>query len=248
MIPPAAARFVPASLAAAVAGWTAWKVPFYPSGWPIALALLAGAAAAVRPRLGLAFALAVPVLPLGNFALAAALLYVAIVAALFVLSWREPTTGAFAALGPILAPVAALGALPLLALAVRSPVRRAVHVATAVALAALVAGIRHVALPFDGAPAPHGLGLAESTSVTATASVLWHAFLVHPALPVEAAVLGVAAALLPIARERGLWHLAGLGAALLAASLLPVPGVAAIPLVVSIWGTVAVAAWSAEPR
>ena len=52
-------------------------------------------------------------------------------------------------------------------------------------------------------------------------------------------MLGVAAALLPFARERGSWHVAGLGAAMLAATLLPVPDVAAMPLVVSVWATCA---------
>jgi hypothetical protein len=67
--------------------------------------------------------------------------------------------------------------------------------------------------------------------------VLWHALLSRPALGVEAVVLALAAVLLPKARERGLWAISALGGALLAASLLPVPDVAAIPLVVSVWAT-----------
>ena len=242
VLPAAAVRAAPAVLAAIVAGWTAWKLPFYPSGWPIGLAVLAGAAAAFRPRLGLAAALAVPVLPLGNLSLAAALVYSCAAAGFLALSWREPETGMFAALGPILAPVAALGLLPLLALAIRSPIRRAVQVAAAIVAAALVAGLRHASLPFAGGHAPHELGLAGSRSVAATASVLWHAFVAHPALPFEALALAAAAVLLPFARERGLWHIAGLGAAMLAATLLPVPGVAAIPLVLSVWATVGLVA------
>jgi len=72
--------------------------------------------------------------------------------------------------------------------------------------------------------------------------VLWHAFVAHPALPFEALALAAAAVLLPFARERGLWHIAGLGAAMLATTLLPVPGVAAIPLVLSVWATVGLVA------
>ena len=53
------------------------------------------------------------------------------------------------------------------------------------------------------------------------------------------AAIGV---LLPYARERGLWAIAGLGSAALAATLLPVPEVSAIPLVVSVWATCAVVA------
>ena len=53
-------------LAALVVGWSAATLPFYPGGWWIGLALLAAGLAAFRPRIGLAFALAVPILPLGN--------------------------------------------------------------------------------------------------------------------------------------------------------------------------------------
>jgi hypothetical protein len=54
---------------------------------------------------------------------------------------------------------------------------------------------------------------------------------------VEALVLAAVAVLLPYARSRGLWPVAVLGAAFLAASLLAVPTVAAAPLVVAVWAT-----------
>jgi len=241
-LPAWAARLVPATLAALFVGWTAFSIPFYPTGWPLGLAALGSVTAFFRPRLGLAFALAVPVLPLGNLALAAALLYAAIAVGLIALSWPEPQTGLLGAVGPLLAPLSALGLVPLLALGVRSPARRALQCAAAVLAAALVAGIRHTALPFDGAAAPHGLGLAGSRSVAATASVLWNALLSRPALVVEALALAAVAAFLPYARERGLWALAGLGAAALAATLLPVPDVASLPIVVSVWATCAAVA------
>ena len=236
--PPAAlVRAAPAALAGLFAGWTAWTFPFYPSGWPIGLALLAAATAYVRPRLGLAFALAVPILPLGNFALGAAVLYGALAAALLVLSWREPESGLLLALGPLLAPLSALGLAPLLAARVRSAARRAAQAGAAVLAAAMVAGVRQVPLPFDGSSPPRELRLAESTSATATASVLWHALLSRPALVVETLVLAGAAALLPYARARGPWAVALLAAVMLPAALLPVPTVAAIPLVACIWAT-----------
>src|SRR5438128_1722712 len=187
-------------------------------------------------------ALAIPVLPLGNLALGAALLYVAVAVALLAFSWREPESGLLAALGPLLAPLSALGLLPLLTLRTRSAARRALQAGAAVLAAGVVAGVRHAPLPFDGAAAPHDLGLAGSRSLTATASVLWQALLSRPALVVETLVLAIAAALLPYVRERGLWAIAGLGAAMLAAAVLPVPDVAAIPLVVSVWATCAVTA------
>ena len=243
LVPPAALkRVAPALLAGLFSAWTAFALPFYPTGWPVALALLAAAIAYVRPRLGLLFALAVPILPLGNVALAAALLYTLVAVALLALSWREPETGLLASLGPLLAPLSALGLLPLLALGTRSSVRRAVQTGFAVLAAGLVAGIRHAPLPFDAATPPHDLGLAGSRSITDTSSVLWHALASHPALGVEALVLAGAAALLPHVRERGVWAVSGLGAGMLAATLLPVPDVAAIPLVVSVWATCAVVA------
>jgi Protein kinase domain len=243
LVPPVVlARLAPALLAALVTGWTSFALPFYPSGWPIGLALLTGAVAFLRPRIGLILALAVPIFPLGNLALGAALLYAAVAVVLLALSWGEPESGLLAALGPLLAPLSALGVLPLLTLRTRSAARRALQAGVAVLAAGVVAGIRHAPLPFDGAAAPHDLGLAGSRSLTATGSVLWAALLSRPALLVEALVLAGAAGLLPFARQRGLWAVSGLGAAMLASSLLPVPDVAAIPLVVSVWATCAVVA------
>ena len=243
LVPPAALhRVAPALLAGVFVAWTAFALPFYPSGWPPFLAAIAAVASFFRPRIGLAFALAVPILPLGNLALSAALLYCAVAAGLLALSWREPETGLIASLGPLLAPLSALALVPLLTLGTRSAARRAAQAGAAVMAAAFVAGIRHAPLPFDGESAPHDLGLAGSRSVTATTSVLWHALMSRPALAVEALVLAAVAALLPHARERGLWAVAGLGAGMLAATLLPVPDVAAIPLVVSVWATCAVVA------
>ena len=230
-------RAGPAVLAAIFAGWTAWTLPFYPAGWPIGLTFLAGAAAFLRPRIGLAVALAVPILPLGNFALGAALLYACVAAGLLLLSWREPEPALLLALGPLLAPISALGLIPLLASVVRSSIRRAAQAGGAVLLAGVVAGIRHVPLPFDRSPAPHRLGLAESDSATATGSVLWHALLARPALLTETLVLAVAAVLVPYARARGPWGVAALGSGMLVSALLPVPAVAAIPFVVSVWAT-----------
>jgi hypothetical protein len=236
-LPVPAVRLLPAVLAAAFAGWTAWAIPFYPGGWAAGLAVLCAAVSYLRPRVGLTLALAVPILPLGNLALGVALLYALAAVALLALSWGEPESGLLVALGPVLAPVAGLGLLPLLSLGVRSATRRGFQVAAAVLVAGIVAGIRHVPLPFDGSAAPHALGLEGSRSLPDTTSVLWHALLSRPALGVEAVVLAFAAVLLPKARERGLWAVSALGAALLAATLLPVPDVAAIPLVVSVWAT-----------
>jgi hypothetical protein len=227
---------VPAALAALFTFWTAWAVPFYPSGWAFGLGAFAGAAAFLQPRLGLAFALLVPIFPLGNYALGAAALY-AVVALLFlVVMWPEPRSGLFFVLGPLLAPLSALGLLPLATLAIRAPARRALQVGAAVLCAGLAAGIRGAPVPFDGS-APPDLGVAASSDPLEVLSALWSALLSAPALAVETVVLGAVAVLLPYARARGPWAVALLGAAFLAAALLAVPTVAAAPLVVAVWAT-----------
>jgi hypothetical protein len=235
-VPAVSPRLVPAALAAAVVGWTSWAVPFFPAGWPFGLAALAAGGSMLDARLGLAFALAVPVLPLGNIALGAALLYSAIAVGLVAVMWREPDRGLFFSLGAMLAPIAGLGLIPLAALAIRSPARRAVQAAAAVLAAGLVAGIRGSPLPFDGASAPH-LRIAASGDPFTVVSELWGALLSRPALVVETIVLTAVAILLPLARTRGPWAIAGLGAGFLAAALLMAPGVAAVSLVVAVWAT-----------
>ena len=235
-VPAVLPRLVPPALAAVVAGWTAWAVPFFPAGWPFGLAALAAAGSVVDARLGLAFALAVPVLPLGNFALGAAVLYVVIALGVLGAMWREPERGLLFSLGALLAPIAGLGLFPLAALAVRSPARRVLQTVLAVLTAGLVAGIRGSPLPFDGASAPH-LGIAASGDPFTVASALWGALLSRPALAAETIVLASVAVLLPLARTRGLWAIAGLGAGFLAGALLLAPGVAVASLVVVVWAT-----------
>jgi hypothetical protein len=235
-IPAAAPQLVPALLAALVAGWSAWALPFFPGGWSFGLGALAGVAAYFHPRTGLAFALAVPILPLGNLALGAAVLYGIVALALLALSWQDPRNGLLFSLGPLLAPISALGLLPLAGLAIRSRVLRCVQVAAAGLAAGLVAGIRGVPLPFDGAPQER-LQLAAAGDPFEVAGALWGALATRPALLVETLALAAVAVLLPAARRRGPWAVAALGAGWLAAALLVVPAVPAIPLVVAVWAT-----------
>jgi eukaryotic-like serine/threonine-protein kinase len=231
-----AALAAPAA-AALFAGWTGGSVPFYPGLAVPLLALIAAALTFVRPRLGLGFTLAVPVLPLGNISSGLAFAYAACALGWLAFSWRAPRTGLFFVLGPLLAPLQALVLLPLAAQAIRSPARRAVQVVAALFVAAIVAGLRHAALPFTGAAPPKGLGVAGSTDPFAVAAALLRALGSHPAVLVEAVVLAAAAVAIPFVRPRGLWWIAGLGAALMAAALLPVPGVAAAPVILGAWAT-----------
>jgi hypothetical protein len=235
-------RLAAPAAAALFAGWTAASLPFFPPLLAPLLALLAGALTLVRPRLGLAFALAVPVLPLGNVSSGLALVYGALACCWLALSWRAPREGLFLALGPLLAPVLALGLLPLAAQAIRSHARRALQVGAAVLLAAIVAGLRHSALPFTGTRPPKGLGISGSDDPFAVAGALLRTLDAHPTLMLEAAVLAVAAIALPFARDRGIWPIAGLGAGLMAFALLPAPTVAAAPLVLAAWATCTVLA------
>jgi protein kinase-like protein len=239
-------RLAAPAAAALFAGWTAAKLPFYPALFAPLLALLAGALMLVRPRLGLAFALAVPVLPLGNVSSGLALVYAALACAWLALSWRSPRQGLFLALGPLLAPILALGFLPLAAQGIGSRTRRALQVAAAVVLAAIVAGLRHASLPFTGVAAPKGLGIAGSDQPFAVLEALLRALQAHPALLLEAAVLAAAAVAIPFAREKGLWGIAALGAGLMACALLPEPAVAAAPLVIAAWATCTVLALKAR--
>ena len=97
---------------------------------------------------------------------------------------ETPRQGLFLALGPLLAPFLALGLLPLAAQAMRKPTRRALQVAAAVLLAAVVAGLRHGALPFTGARAAEGLGIAGSERpARRSPSRSWRALQSHPGAP-----------------------------------------------------------------
>jgi hypothetical protein len=108
-----------------------------------------------------------------------------------------------------------------------------------VLVAGLVAGLRHTGLPLTGAHAPLGVGVTGSGDPVDVAGSLLRAFGAQPALLVEAVALAAVAALLPAACARGRWGAAALGSLMLAATLLPVPGAAALPLVLAAWITAA---------
>jgi Protein kinase domain len=221
-------------LAAAVTGWSTAALPFYPAGWPLGLAALAGGLTALRPRAGLALALAAPVLPLGNHALGLAVLYGLLAAGWFLVSWRRPQEALLPAVGPLLAPLSLLPLLPLLLTSVGSTIRRALFAATALVLAAIVAGIRRSPLPLTG-ESPPPVPLAGLDGPADAASRLVDAL--PPVLGLEALVLALAAAALPFVARRGPWELAGFAAVLMAALLLPDPSIAALPAVGAVWLT-----------
>jgi serine/threonine-protein kinase len=231
---PPVQRLVAGTSAALFTGAAAALVPFYPRGWAWGLAALAAGLVAVRPRLGLAFALAVAVLPLGNISLGLAIAYCLAALVWIVATWRRPEEGLHGVVGPLLAPVGATALLPVVFLGIRRPVWRGIHTALAVLLGGAVAGLSGTTLPLSGRQ-PTELGVAGSQDVGAVFTALAGALAERPELPLAALVLGLASALLPAANARGLWPLAGLAAAALAVLLLPVGAVHALPVVAGIW-------------
>ena len=221
-------------LAAAVTGWSTAALPFFPNGWPLGLATLAAGLTALRPRAGLALALAAPVFPLGNISQGVALLYAAAAAVWLALSWRSPREALLPAIGPLLGLVSLLALLPLLLGTVTSTTRRALYAGTAVVLAAIVAGIRRSPLPLTG-DGPPLVPLAGLNGPREAARRLLDA--VPSVLVFELLVLAIAAAALPYVARRGPWPLAGFGAALMAALLLPDPRIAALPTIAAVWLT-----------
>jgi hypothetical protein len=214
-----ATRVLPPALGGISAGAAATMLPFYPAHWAGVLAAIVAALAFLRPRAGLAAALAVPLLPLGNVALALAILYAVVAVGWLALHAREPERG-------LLAPVGLLpGVLPLVYGGVRSPLVRALGAAAAVLLGAAARSVHDhggIDLRVAGSRAP----LTVARDIAAA---------VPPALAVEAIGVAVAALVLPWVAARGRWWVAAWGAATVSLAVLPVP---AAPLVLGAWITV----------
>jgi eukaryotic-like serine/threonine-protein kinase len=221
-----AARLVPPALAGIYAGAGATVLPFFPAHWSALLAVAVAATTFFAPRAGLAAALAVPLLPLGNVALALALLYGLAAAAWLAVHAREPERGPLVVVGPLLGPFSAL--LPLAFYGARGAVVRGVGVGSAILLAEAVRAVR---------AGPVGLGLPGMRDPVAAAETVARA--VPQTVLVEAAALAVAAVALPYAARQGRWGLAAWGGATLCIALLPVPF---LPLALAVWLTCGVLA------
>ena len=109
-----------------------------------------------------------------------------------------------------------------------------------------VAGLRHVALPLVGTPAPLGAGVAGAADPLDVVGSLARAAWAHPALLLEAAAFALVAAALPLARSYGRWGAAGLGAGMLVLTVAVVPSATAWPLVAAAWVTAGAAAVALE--
>jgi len=239
----ASERILPGTLAGVASGWVAAALPFYPAGWPLGLAAAAATVGFASPRAGLLFTLIIAFFPLANISVGLAVVYAAVAVVWVALNWRDARTGLLLAAGPLASPLAALTLLPVVAQAAHGRARRALQVAAAVLLAAIVAGIRRVPLPFDGSTPPLGLGLAGSTRPAAVAHTLWNQLVAHPEITAEALVLAAAAAAVPYARGRGPWPAFIFAGALLSLTATIAPEAALLPLIAAAWLTAAVLAF-----
>jgi eukaryotic-like serine/threonine-protein kinase len=210
---PPAGRALAAAGAGALAGVTTAVLPFFPSGWPLGLAAIAVALTLLSERAGLAFCLAAPVLPLGNYAFGLAAVYGIAAVVVLVLSWRTPRAGLLAALGAGLGPIGALGLLPVLALVVRWPARRALSVAGSVLVAAAIAGAGRI----------QSLGIPATNSLLVTGRALARQLAHHPEVAATAGALALGAAVLPLVRHRGPLAAGAYALAVCGLTLVPAP-------------------------
>jgi Protein kinase domain len=229
-----AERVAPAALAGLGVGWIASALPFYPAFWPGLLAVIAGALTLARPRLGLALVLAIPVFPLGNISFGLAVLYAAVAAAWFAVSWGDARWGLLFCSGILLGPIGFLGLVPLMALRARGFARRALQAGAAVLFAGAVAAIHGAPVPFAAASSPP-LGIAGSEHPLAVLEAVWQWLLGMPALGLEAVILAAAAALIPLAGRGSDLTIAMFAGAVIAAMLVAAPASSALPLVLTGW-------------
>ena len=227
-------RVAPAALAGVGVAWIASALPFYPAFWPGLLAAVAAAVSLVRPRLGLALALAVPVFPLGNISFGLAVLYAAVAAGWFVVGWGDARWGLLFCSGMVLGPLGLLGLAPLVALQARGVLRRALQAAAIVLFAGAVAGVRGLPVPFADVSAP-SLGISASEHPLAVLQAIWGWLVSVPALGLEALILAAAAALIPLAVRGSDLTIAMFAGAVIAATLVAAPAASALPLVLSGW-------------
>jgi Protein kinase domain len=211
-----------AGLSAVFAGVTAWLLPFFPAGWPFLLAALVALVALLSPTAGLALALAIPILPIGNASLGLAIVYSGLAAVWLGLFWRDPRSSFLFLLGPPLAPLKALPLTTVSFFDARGVIRRAALVAAGGLIAATVAGIRK----------GESLDLQATSSPLQALGALTAYLAANPGIWTSVLVLTAAAVAAPFARSRGLWGIAVWASAFLAAGLAGTSGaVSAFPFV-----------------
>ena len=264
-----AGRALHAGLSGAYAAAMLALFPFLPEGFTLPVALLVGAAAFLRPRLGLALALAVPILPLGDVSIGLAIAYAAAATCWFHLHWRQPRAAMVFVFGPALATVGLLALVPFCSGRLVGGLQRALTLVAAVAATVGLAGLRGGPLPFvEEALVPAGLGVAGSESPTAIVAALARYAWSQPALLVVTAVLTLVAVFAPLARRATVWQLSLASSAVVATTLLAPMlvlgtqvqageiviavavglGILARPALKALQGTSPGAAWTASQR
>jgi hypothetical protein len=240
-----ARRVLPVVLGSVGAALGATFLPFWPPELVAVLVLAAGLASWLDPRLGLALTLAVPILPLGNVAAALAAVYSMFAVGWLVLSWRDARHGLWFLSGPLLSALGLLALVPIALSPVKGVARRAAQGALAVLSTVLLAAVGGEQLPIAGGIAgPLDVGPLESVGSSAAAVWSWLAH--EPLVLAAAALMGAASALVPLARNRRRYGIAGLGFVVTAASVLGGAGIGATIVVLIVWGGFAL--HSAAPR
>ncbi len=224
-----------AGLAAAAAAVGASLLPFWPPGLIVLLALAAALTTLRSPRAGLVIVLATPVLPLGNLAQAAAVVYAVCAAVWLAVVWRDARAGLVFTAGPLLAAVGLLALLPLAVQPARGAWRRALHAAVGVLTAVAIWGLGGRPLPLAGATVSD-LGLAGSEHPFDVVQGLTTVLQVESWVLTTALALALSAVALPYAVARGPRGIAALGIGQAALVLLWGP---AIPWAGPVLGTAA---------
>ncbi len=235
---PALERGAPAVLAGAAAIVGVSILPFWPPALAVSIVVGVAVTAALRPRLGLALALATPIFPLGNVTQGLAILYGVLAAAWLVLSWREARLGLLFVAGPLLAAIGALGLVPLAMQPLRSPLRRGLQAAVAVLFAGVVAAVADDPLPVASGTleAPN---IAPGSSLGAVAAGSWGSLSSQPLLLAAAVLAAGVAVAVPYARRRSRFGVAALGVLVVAAAVAAGAGVVSTLLLTAAWGVAA---------
>jgi hypothetical protein len=124
--------------------------------------------------------------------------------------------------------------MPIVALQARGFVRRAAHTGAAVLLAGAAAGLHGRPVPFTALAAP-ALPIGGSEHPIAVLEAIWQWLLATPELGVEAAILALTAAALPLVARGSDLTIAAFAAAVIASTMLAAPAVSAVPILLGGW-------------
>ena len=163
------------------------------------------------------------------------MVYAVVATAWLAATWNRSEEGLYPLAGAVLAPVGMALMLPAALLPVRRAVWRAVFGAAGVLLAGIVAGLSGATLPLSSRE-PSALALQGSEAPGTVARALGDALTARPRASCSPPLRSLRSRRsCRSAAERGVWAVAGLGAAAIALLLLPVEAVNAVPVIAGIW-------------